>query len=206
MPRDKTETHNRQIPCIRREFLEHGYDKASLKNIAASAGISAAGIYRHFPGKQAMFAALVEPTTSEFLRKCNATLSDTYDKLWNKEFRDSFCAYRMHKNEELINFIYDHYSVFKLLLCCSEGTPYAHFKDQLIEIEIQETKDLFAALDQEGISHNQISDDEFYILASTFITAFCVPVKYDYSREKAIHHMNFLGKLLYPGMKQVLGF
>ena len=34
MPRDKTNTHNRLLLFIREEFLEHGYAKASLKNIA----------------------------------------------------------------------------------------------------------------------------------------------------------------------------
>lgn len=66
MPRDKTDTHNKLLPCIKQEFLEHGYEKASMQNIARRAGITAAGIYRHFPSKEAMFTAMVEPVTSDF--------------------------------------------------------------------------------------------------------------------------------------------
>ena len=42
MPRDKTDTHNKLLPCIKQEFLEHGYEKASMQNIARRAGITAA--------------------------------------------------------------------------------------------------------------------------------------------------------------------
>lgn len=31
MPRDKTDTHNKLLPCIKQEFLEHGYEKASMQ-------------------------------------------------------------------------------------------------------------------------------------------------------------------------------
>ena len=70
MPRDKTDTHNKLLPCIKQEFLEHGYEKASMQNIARRAVITAAGIYRHFPIKEAMFTAMVEPVTSDFLKMC----------------------------------------------------------------------------------------------------------------------------------------
>ena len=43
MPRDKTNTHNRLLLFIREEFLEHGYAKASLKNIAEKVGITSDG-------------------------------------------------------------------------------------------------------------------------------------------------------------------
>ena len=57
MPRDKTDTHNKLLPCIKQEFWSMDMKKASMQNIARRAGITAAGIYRHFPSKEAMFTA-----------------------------------------------------------------------------------------------------------------------------------------------------
>lgn len=39
-----------------RAFSEHGYHAASMEEIAASVGITAAALYRHFPNKYALFA------------------------------------------------------------------------------------------------------------------------------------------------------
>ena len=65
MPKDKTETHERIIPAAMKIFLEKGFEKATMREIAEEAGITAAGLYRHFVDKEAMFAALVEPVLSE---------------------------------------------------------------------------------------------------------------------------------------------
>ena len=100
MPRDKTDTHNKLLPCIKQEFLEHGYEKASMQNIARRAGITAAGIYRHFPSKEAMFTAMVEPVTSDFLKMCDVSMEETYSRLSDDDFLKNFNEFRTEKNRE----------------------------------------------------------------------------------------------------------
>ena len=206
MPRDKTQTHEKLIPCIRQEFLRCGYEKASLKNIAREAGITAAGLYRHFPNKQAMFAAMVEPVASEFLQNCQSSMEEVYQSLSDADFLNYFDHFRAKKNKEFISYMYDHYEVFRLLLVCSKGTPYENFECQLIEIEQQSILDLFSFLEKRGLPHNTVTDDELLILCTTLVTAGCEAIRHEYTREQALHHMDFVGRLLYPGMKQVLGF
>ena len=41
-------------------FLERGYNGASMRQIAGRAGIALSGIYNHFAGKEAIFAAVFE--------------------------------------------------------------------------------------------------------------------------------------------------
>ena len=53
MPKDKTETHERIIPAAMKIFLEKGFEKATMREIAEEAGITAAGLYRHFVDKEA---------------------------------------------------------------------------------------------------------------------------------------------------------
>ena len=206
MPRDKTNTHNSLLLFIREEFLEHGYAKASLKNIAEKVGITSAGIYRHFPNKEAMFTAMVEPTTSEFLKMCDVSMEETYFHLLEKDFLKDFNHFRTAKNVEFINYMYDHFDVFKLLLVCSEGTAYESFQERLVDIEMQGILDLFKALDSRNIPHKHIRNDELHILCTTFVTALCETVKHEYTREQAVEYLNFIGRMLYPGMREVLGF
>ena len=81
MPKDKTETHERIIPAAMKIFLEKGFEKATMREIAEEAGITAAGLYRHFVDKEAMFAALVEPVLSELQKWCELTRQVDYDFL-----------------------------------------------------------------------------------------------------------------------------
>ncbi|AIG75422.1 MULTISPECIES: TetR/AcrR family transcriptional regulator [Amycolatopsis] len=45
------------VDAAGRIFSEHGYHAASMEEIAADVGITAAALYRHFPNKYALFAA-----------------------------------------------------------------------------------------------------------------------------------------------------
>ena len=61
MARDKAGHHEQIMAAAWQEFLTYGFADASMRRIASSTGMSAAGLYKHFPNKEEMFAALVEP-------------------------------------------------------------------------------------------------------------------------------------------------
>ena len=61
MARDKSAHHEKIIAAAREEFMTYGFTDASMRRIAAAAGMSVAGLYKHFTSKEEMFAALVEP-------------------------------------------------------------------------------------------------------------------------------------------------
>ena len=47
-------------------FSERGYDAVSVGEIAQAVGIKAPSLYNHFPGKQAIFDAIVESTAAQY--------------------------------------------------------------------------------------------------------------------------------------------
>ena len=58
-PATATRPHNRKqliVEAAGQVFSERGYHAASMEEIAAGVGISAAALYRHFPNKYALFA------------------------------------------------------------------------------------------------------------------------------------------------------
>nr|MCR5057357.1 TetR/AcrR family transcriptional regulator [Clostridiales bacterium] len=65
MPRDKSISHGKVNQAIKDEFLEKGYEAASIRSIGARAGMTSAGLYRHYEDKAAMFDAIVSPLVSE---------------------------------------------------------------------------------------------------------------------------------------------
>ena len=44
----------------KKEFLAHGFQGASLRDIAASLGVTTGAIYRYYTDKAELFSALVE--------------------------------------------------------------------------------------------------------------------------------------------------
>ncbi|MGV9557789.1 TetR/AcrR family transcriptional regulator [Streptomyces sp. NPDC003401] len=59
-PASGTRPRNRKqliLEAAGRVFSERGYHKASMEEVAAGVGITAAALYRHFPNKYALFAA-----------------------------------------------------------------------------------------------------------------------------------------------------
>ena len=48
MPRDKTLSHIKVNKAIKEEFLEKGFEAASIRGIGARAGMTSAGLYRHY--------------------------------------------------------------------------------------------------------------------------------------------------------------
>lgn len=62
----KQEVKQRILDSALIEFCEKGYDKASLRQIAQSAGITVGNIYAYFKDKNSLMDAVMEPIISHF--------------------------------------------------------------------------------------------------------------------------------------------
>ena len=57
--RAKAERRTALLAAAGRLFAQHGFDGVSLEDLGSAAGISGPAVYRHFPGKHAVLAALL---------------------------------------------------------------------------------------------------------------------------------------------------
>ena len=62
MPRDKAVTHIKVLAAAREEFMEYGYENASMRRIGQRCDMTAAGLYRHCKDKAGLFGELVSPS------------------------------------------------------------------------------------------------------------------------------------------------
>lgn len=203
MPRDKTETHNKIMPAAMEVFLEKGYEKATMREIAAKAGITAAGLYRHFPDKEAMFSALVEPAMEKLEEwyRYNKALDYSYlDKLDMDGMWDEETDLKM-----MMNLVYEHFNEFKLILCCSEGTRYANFLHDFTMTEQRETMAYMEEAKKRGIPVREVVPEEFHLLMSAYVNAMFEVVIHDYSHDQAVHYLKTLRDFFYPGWRNLLG-
>lgn len=203
MPRDKTASHQKIVPAAKKEFLEKGFEKASMRSIAEAVGMTSAGLYRHFADKEAMFTALVQPLLSRLDEVYDSIKTDNYDWL-EKEDLDSMWK----NNQEIFYFldlIYEYYDEFKLLVCCSSGTCHENFVHDFVMREQRETLAFMEAAKAKGIPVNEIRPQELHMLLSAYVSAIFEIVNHDFTKEDATHYLETLRKFFYPGWRAVLG-
>ncbi|HBE78057.1 MAG TPA: TetR/AcrR family transcriptional regulator [Firmicutes bacterium] len=203
MPKDKAETYQRIIPCAKREFLEKGFEKASMRAIAADAGMTAAGLYRHFVDKEAMFVELVGPAANG-LKELFLVAHEEFNKLPKEIKEETVFDYSIDKLEKFIDYIYDHLDQFKLLVTCAEGTAFADFMDSLVAIEVKYTLKFIESTGNDGLTSGRITPEFMHIVSSAFFSAVFEVVKHDMTKETAKSYIESLRIFFTAGWKKVL--
>ena len=61
----------RILASARKEFLEKGFEKASLKGICQGADVTTGALYKRYKGKEELFCAVVEQTVKELYAVAN---------------------------------------------------------------------------------------------------------------------------------------
>ena len=198
MPRDKTATYEKIIRCMKEEFLTFGYEKASLNRVSAKVGITTAGLYKHFKNKEDMFFSLVKDTLDAFHSVAASSTHQMETETEYNPFDDDWATF-------WVDFIYKHYVGVKLLICCSKGSAYENFEEDLIRKEAEANKEYADILRASGKMKKDISDMQWHILATAYVHLIFEVVRHDMTREEAIDHMQFVRDLLYPGWRQIYG-
>ena len=73
------------LEASRKEFMEYGYEKASLRRIAKEASVTTGAIYGYFAGKDALFAALTEDAAEELVELVDAVGMENVGICWDLE-------------------------------------------------------------------------------------------------------------------------
>ncbi|MBP5431118.1 TetR/AcrR family transcriptional regulator [Ruminococcus sp.] len=203
MPRDKTQSHERIIEAAKNEFMEYGFTDASLRRIATEAGIQVGGLYKHFSSKEEMFASLVDPAI-EGLMECFHGIEDDYFDEIGKVAAESIWEDKM-ETVRFMEYIYDHFDEFKLIVCRSQGTKYENFTHDIAKLEEEVTIRYMNALKKSGIAVNDIDEKEFHLLVTASVEAILQAVIHDFTKDEAMHYAHTLEKFYLSAWKALFG-
>ena len=204
MSRDFQQTHENLLVCAKKHFLEYGFERASIREICKDAHVTNGAFYNHFEDKESLFGALVEPvvqTVTEMysdsvIRHYELSQTDELTQLW-KLSEDTIC--------HIIEYIYEHFDVFKLLLMQSAGTKYASFLDDVVCFDVQETQKLIEELKGRGIPVHNLEDDEWHMLIHSYYSSIAEIVLHNYPKDAAIKYAHTLATFFSSGWQTVLG-
>ena len=203
MARDKILHHEKIISAATAEFLEYGFKDASMRRIAAVAGMSVSGLYKHFASKEEVFSALVEPAYQGLMDLYHAEESAQQQSLGQGDMSD----WDNGKDASLaLTYIYDHLDAFRLIVCKSQGTKYEDFLHDLAVLEEATTLHFMDLLREQGVKIKEFRVNELHLLVTTNVAAVFQPVEHNFTREEALHYAETLDRFFSKAWKEFFGF
>lgn len=200
-----TDTKNRIIEIAETEFMAHGFQKASLRNIAKKAGLTTGAVYGYYTDKESLFTALVSKPAEELMTKFKGMLT-SYEILLDDEKINLADQYAFDGITFFCNYIFQYRNAFYLIAQCSEGTKYRSYIDDLAYLEEQAYDAYFDFLIAKGKIQQKADAMLTHILiSSTFYSVFEVVV-HEMTREKVNEYAKNLADFYIAGWHKILGF
>jgi AcrR family transcriptional regulator len=185
------------IDAGKKEFLQKGFLGASLRNIAKSANVTTGALYGYFDGKEDLFSTIVKPCCAAV--KCRfSRANDSFFELPKKadnKVQPIDCI------DWMIDYMYDHYDVFKILICCSDGTKYETFVHDMVEIEVESTLEY---INKNYDNSYEIDKNLCHMIASGMFGGIFELIEHDMPREKAKPFVNILREFNHAGWLKLI--
>lgn len=192
----------RILKSAKKEFLTYGYEKASLQSICENAGITTGALYKRYKGKEDLFCAVVAETVEALNNVVKEKCAIPVDQLSDNELVTSW-----EMNESMLwwfRFLHEHREGFLLLISCSEGTRYANFQHDWVDIMTGKIYEYFLEAKKRMLTSAEISREEMHILLSAFWTTIYEPFIHGYEWEQITAHCDLICTLF--NWQRVLGY
>ena len=198
-----SETQRKILEVGKKEFLAKGFKDASLRKIVADAGFTKGAFYGYYPDKEALFTALVCEAADGLAERFKSAQKAHFDLIKKGETRFS----RKLSTEYLqtfIDYIYDNFDAFKLVICRSAGTKYEHYIHDLVELDVSATETYYRLLRKLGKIEGTVSRELHHMITSAYFTAVFETVVHDMSRKKAFEYIKELAVFFNCGWDGIL--
>jgi len=185
------------------EFLAKGFEGASLRSIANHAGVTTGAIYGYFSDKGALFESLVEPAAGEFYARFMAAQQAFANLPHEKQVEENFNLSNQSL-QELLDYVYQHFDSFQLIVSSSSGTKYEYYIEELVHVETEATHRFIQVLDQLGYHPVPITKNLTHILSNAYFSAIFETVAHGMDKKEADQYVAHLSRFFWAGWKTLL--
>jgi len=127
------------IEAGKKEFLEKGYNKASLRKICSDAGVTTGALYFFFENKEDLYSSIVNPPLMELKKMVIEHFKEDQAFLSNMDSLDLGNLDHSDIADMLVDHVYKNYDSFILLLSGSKEDALENGIDEFVEILEQST-------------------------------------------------------------------
>ncbi|MCG8569506.1 MAG: TetR/AcrR family transcriptional regulator [Spirochaetes bacterium] len=171
MQNKKEDVKNIIMNSARQDFLEFGFEKASLRQIAAKAGVTKGNIYTYFTSKDELFCHLVEPAL-KFIKESmiQGSADPEYFQNYGKTPEESF-EFSRKNFVTYADCLFLYTDELKLLFFASPGSSLENFREKIFELYSQSSQSFFENIAKVNPSVNKnISIMLIHSLASMYLS------------------------------------
>ena len=186
------------------EFLDKGFQGASLRQIVKNAGVTTGAFYGYFSSKEALFASIVEPHAAALMGRFMEAQT-SFSELPEQEQPEHMGLESSQCVNWMGDYICDHREPVKLLLCKAEGTSYEHFVHNMVEVEVEYTLRYMDVLRRLGREVPELSQSLCHIIASGMFNGLFEIVVHDMPKEQALRDVEQFRTFYTGGWLKLMG-
>lgn len=168
----------RLTDAARREFLESGYEKASLRKICAGAGVTTGALYFTFQNKEDLFECVVRGTVSR--------LEKLSQEMIAAELEDGEAG--IENEKRLLEFFWKNREDILILLEKAKGTRYENFMDDMTS-HLEDVYEVFFR----KYSHTEADRELIHILVKMKRQAYIELITGGYTLERTVELAEKIG-------------
>ncbi len=198
------ETKSKILSSAKTEFLEKGFTNASLRTIAANAGLTTGAMYRHFKDKDDLFCALVDDAIDATLKMVKAGGVENHENLEDpiggthaedeKKFANQFIDYILANKDS-----------FVLLLTKSAGSTHENFLEKVADMYTENVLSTVHWMKQKYNITKPIDDMSIHVFATATINAFAEVVLHNMDKQEASIFIGNIQEFFHFGFMHLLG-
>ena len=194
--------HEKILECAKEEFLENGFERASIRTIANNANTSTSSIYVRFTDKENLFRSLVDPVANGFIERLQIGLHgfDNMAKEDQQKHRNT-CA--KQGSLDLIDYIYDNFDYFKILIMSGEYKLYQEFLHNIVDMDVKYTISHIETTGNDAIVSGRLDTDFAHVLSVAFYSGFFEIIIHNMKKEDAKKHIERLRKFYTTGWQTI---
>ena len=186
-------------PCLlsaaKEEFLKKGFEKASLADICAAAGVTTGALYKRFSGKEELFCSLVAGTVRDLEEYVSGIEKTDLTVLTDRELYDSF-SLLPQTNRKLLRFLYERREGFTLLIRCAAGTRHENFHQDWTEKMNALDHKYYQEARRRGMISRELSDEELHVLTYGIWALYYEPFVLGFSWEQLEEHAEIIYRFI----------
>ena len=196
-------TREKILNTAKEHFLKDGLDGASLRNIVKDAGLTTGAFYKYFPTKESLFDALTDPYVEHIYQIYDNVLAD-FEVLSAEEQTDHMTAVSEDGIDRIVDYVYDNYDSFRLLLKCGDSGKYADFIHNMVDREIQSTRNYMETLRKAGLDIPAVDNALLHMVSTGFFSSVFQIIEHDIDKKTAKNNISQLKEFQTGGWERLL--
>ena len=196
------ETQRNILETAKRHFLNDGLTGASLRKIVKDAGLTTGAFYKYYPTKEALFNALTDPYLEHIYEIYDQVVAE-FEKLSADDQTKNMASISDEGMEEMLNYVYDHYDNFKLLLKCGDSGKYEDFIHGMVDREIKSSHRYLEKMKEEGVEVPVVDDSLMHMIYTGFFSSIFQIIEHDIDRITAKENIKQLKQFNIGGWERL---